>query len=478
MAEDSRPPHERSGALPRRVPGANGRTPAQVRRGFLPVPAPDVAAQPSPLPSPPPPPPQPGGPLPRRAPGTSAIQPPPRQKPRQLLPEPRAPDSSAAARPAALASTAAPSATAGPPATAGPSATAGPPATAAQPATVVPLAAETPSAAASSTAPRTAPAPQLRPDRPEVGRAERSEHRDRKRPARPARRWRLAGVLIAILLVVLAAVLTAALTRHSALSARAGAPSASVGSQRIAAETAARNQAVAWVTSQVGRDIIVSCDAVICSDLAQHGFPAGNLNVLQPTAPDPYGSDLVIASADVRSQFGGKLVSTYAPELIASFGTGAGRIDVRVIAQDGPAAFRAALSADLMARKASGAQLLRNRHIVASPSARAQLASGQVDSRLLTTIAFLAGQRPVDIVEFGSVAPGAGPGVPLRFADLAETDPAAGLSSSAYVRSLVALLHNQDPPYVPLSTGTVRLATGQYALRIEFAAPSPIGLLR
>ena len=37
MAEETRPPpHERTSALPRRVPGAGGLTPGQVRRGFLP----------------------------------------------------------------------------------------------------------------------------------------------------------------------------------------------------------------------------------------------------------------------------------------------------------------------------------------------------------------------------------------------------------------------------------------------------------
>ncbi|MFY9889432.1 MAG: hypothetical protein WAK71_14060, partial [Streptosporangiaceae bacterium] len=44
MAEEERQPQERSGELPRRVPGVNGRTPGQIRRGFLPVPGDDFAA--------------------------------------------------------------------------------------------------------------------------------------------------------------------------------------------------------------------------------------------------------------------------------------------------------------------------------------------------------------------------------------------------------------------------------------------------
>ncbi len=254
--------------------------------------------------------------------------------------------------------------------------------------------------------------------------------------------------------------------------------SAAAGSQSIAAEAVARNEAVAWVTSQVGSNIVVACDAVMCSDLAQHKFPAGNLNLLQPTSPDPYGSVLVIATADIRSQFASKLASVYAPEVIASFGTGANRIDIRIIAQQGPAAFRAALSADLAARRSSGAELLRNGRVTASASARAELASGQVDLRLLTTIAFVAGQQPVDIVGFGTMAPGASPGLPLRFAYLANSDAAAHLTGSAYMQALIALVHSQVPPYVPLSIGTVRLPNGREVLRLEFAAPSPTGLLK
>jgi hypothetical protein len=246
----------------------------------------------------------------------------------------------------------------------------------------------------------------------------------------------------------------------------------------LASAAAVRGQAVSWVAGQVGRNVSVACDAIVCSSLATHGFPAGNLTVLQPTAPDPYGSVLVIATADVRSQFGSKLSSVYAPEVIASFGTGTSRIDIRVMAPQGPAAFRTAMSADLAARKSSGAQLLRNSRISVSASPRAQLASGLVDARLLTTIAFLAGQHPIDIVSFGAVAAGADAGVPTRTAYLAESDDAANLSGSAYLSALESVLRAQSPPYVPFSFGSTQLASGQPVLQVEFAAPSPLGLLQ
>ncbi len=230
------------------------------------------------------------------------------------------------------------------------------------------------------------------------------------------------------------------------------------GSQQLGAESVIRASAVAWVGSQVGHNIQIACDSATCADLAQHGFPPGNLNVLQPTAPDPYGSLLVIATAGIRSQFGSKLAAVYAPEVIASFGAGADRIDVRLIAPNGPAAFQRALRTGLQARKTSGAELLRNPKLVMSAAGRAQLAAGHVDLRLLTTLAFMAGQKPLHIVDFGSIAPGASPGVPLRFADLAETDPAARMRATAYLHALLSLAHAEVPPYVPLSVGSVRLS--------------------
>jgi hypothetical protein len=249
------------------------------------------------------------------------------------------------------------------------------------------------------------------------------------------------------------------------------------GTARIAAQTAVLDQAAAWVAGHVGHNILVACDALTCAALAQHGFPAADLNVLQSTAPDLYGTQVVVASASVRSQFGARLTKVYAPEVLASFGTGANRIDIRVIAADGPATFRTALAADVLARKSAGAQLLTRSSVTASAGARRALVAGDVDARLLTVLAFVASQQAVAIVSFGGAAPGASPGVPLRVADLAAADPAAGQNGAAYERSLLTLLHSEVDFYAPTNIAMVRLASGQRAVQISFAAPSPLGLL-
>ena len=149
-------------------------------------------------------------------------------------------------------------------------------------------------------------------------------------------------------------------------------------SQELAAEAAARTQAITWILHQVSPAAVVSCDAQVCADLASSGFPSSDLLPLGPTSNDPLGSDLVVATATVRDQFGSRL-AVYAPAVIASFGTGNARIDIRWVYPGGAGAYRAALPAALRVRKAADAQLLTNSNIGLSATARAQLLSGQID---------------------------------------------------------------------------------------------------
>jgi hypothetical protein len=72
--------------------------------------------------------------------------------------------------------------------------------------------------------------------------------------------------------------------------------------------------------------------------------------------------------------------------VIASFGTGAGRVDVRYVASHGNAAFQTALAAAQAKRIAAGQHLLANNHVHASAAARNALLAGRVDSRLLVTL--------------------------------------------------------------------------------------------
>jgi len=231
-----------------------------------------------------------------------------------------------------------------------------------------------------------------------------------------------------------------------------------------------RDQAADWVARQVSAGAILACDPAMCSALVQHGIPAANLLVLGPGSADPLGSDVVLATAAVRNMFGTRLATVYAPQTLASFGTGQARIDVRAIAPDGAAAYRGALAADLRARRAAGAQLLANPRIILAPAARAELASGEVDARLLIILAAMAVSGPVHVLAFGDQGPGASMGTPLRSAQIL----AAGASGPA----MLAFVRAQRPPYLAAQSGLSPAPGGGTELMIAFTAPGPLGLLQ
>jgi hypothetical protein len=249
------------------------------------------------------------------------------------------------------------------------------------------------------------------------------------------------------------------------------------GANPVLGAQAVRSDAAAWIDQQVSRGTIVSCDPVMCSALLAHGFPAANLDSLRPSAPDPLASDVIAATTVLRSQFGSRLTSVYAPITVARFGTGSAQVDVRVVAPDGSPAYLRQFRADLAARKAYGAQMLHNSKIVVASTARHQLATGMVDSRLLATISTAAHRgNALRIVSFGAAAPGASSGVPVRSAVIAST--AIGpKANTAVLDKLRRFWLGQQAPYLPASTQIVPGVSGQSVLRIQFAAPSQLGLL-
>lgn len=291
---------------------------------------------------------------------------------------------------------------------------------------------------------------------------------------RPARRRR-ATVAVVILAVVVAAAGGFALagSRHPVTGA-AGHGSGSGADTRAAAVTSAvaiRNRAANWIARQVSRDATVACDPVMCAALHSRGFPAANLVPILPARSDPLGAELVVATAALRSQFGARLAKVYAPEVIARFGSGPARVEIRTIPPEGSAAFRRRLGPAGRAVRKQGAQLLGNKNIVASAAARAALAKGHVDERLLATLAALASKHAVQIIRFGDANPGAGPEIPLRSADLAGLDRDSGLTPAAYRHWLVGFLRAQQAGFRATSV-TVVPEPGRPIVRIEFAAPS------
>jgi len=279
----------------------------------------------------------------------------------------------------------------------------------------------------------------------------------------------LASALASARTSALAPTRTSASARTS-LSARTSPPARTSALAPVSQAVVVRAQAATWAASQVSGGAIMACDPAMCAVLAQHGIAAENLLVLRPGSADPLGSDVVLATAAVRDMFGARLASVYAPEVLASFGTGQAGIEIRAVAPDGAAAYNAAIAADLQARRLAGRELLRDPLITFAPAARVELAAGDVDERLLTTLDTLAASEPLRVTAFLDDGPGASPGQPLRAAELT--------ASNVTARKMLAFFRAQRPPYLFAQGAIAALPGGESVLTIEFAAPAPVGLLQ
>jgi len=310
----------------------------------------------------------------------------------------------------------------------------------------------------------------------------------KRRLEKPWLRALLALVLAAI--VFAAGAVTATVTRGSTPStpgnttstqgnttngSAAGRGTIAASGGALAAVASARRQAATWVAQQVNPDEVIGCDPMMCAALEAAHVQANRLLVLEPNRPDPLGSEILLDTATLRSQFGGRLETVYAPVSLAAFGSGAAHIEVRFVAPQGAHAYRAELARDVAARKVAGREMLRNASIHASPAARRQLTAGRVDTRLLVTLVALSHSYAVDIISFGANQAGASPGVPLRSAEIAGA-PGPGSTPAVSASTLRSFLSAQQPPYRP-SNAAVTTASRRTVLRVGYPAPSLLGLL-
>jgi hypothetical protein len=292
-------------------------------------------------------------------------------------------------------------------------------------------------------------------------------------------RWAIALALLAVTAVVVVGV-AVSFPGHvgTAPAARQKAAQAGLGTGRMGQDSrtaAAGHAAAVWVARQVSRDAIVACDLGMCRMLQAQGFPAGNLLVLTPGAAGLRLCDVIVATQAVRNLLGSRLQRETAPAIIAGFGSRRARIEVRAVAPGGAAAYRAALAADWAARRMAAAQLVDSHRIRAGDTARQELLTGNVDSRLLITLAELAVSHPVNVVAFGDAAPGASAAMPLREMEVSGTGSPA--SRSAELQRIRSLVLAQHAVFQPAHVSLLWLARGGAALRIEFDAPSSLGLL-
>ena len=312
-------------------------------------------------------------------------------------------------------------------------------------------------------------------------------------PWRPPRRWRYRGATLAALgaVVLVGAGVGLGVVLHSTPVASLAQGKSSPTAPAPAPSTPAAsppavnsgpsglaiylNQAVAWIAQQVDPSTAVACDPQTCAALTAGGIPATQQVQLAENPQSLSSAGIVVVTPAIRSHLetNPSLGNYVVPAVLASFGP----VSIQPIASAGAGAYQTALTQDVQARVRLGEQLLNSGLLTVSPSAQSELATGEVDPRLLLTLQSLADSQPIDIIGFTDSGPGASPGIPFRAVNLSTTDPNGGMSSSAYLQGIIRILKNHAtfPPYKNVSK--VTLPDGQVAAQVEYAAPSPLGLL-
>jgi hypothetical protein len=248
------------------------------------------------------------------------------------------------------------------------------------------------------------------------------------------------------------------------------------------AAAAARNEAAAWVDKWIAPGAMVACDPLMCAVLLHDGVGAGQVLSVLPGASDPLGASVVVVTPALRSQLGGsRLVSVYAPDVLASFGKGEAQVDIRVIATGGSAAdYQHQLKSDWEARQANGRELLQNPEISATAAAARQIVAGNVDSRLLIILPVLVHYcGPVRIVRFGGAGPGRSSGIPLLAAYITPAPPAVGVSlTSAAGEAAMTRAAKEIAAFLKVQWTSIKAsfaehkdASGQVVVQLDVTSP-------
>jgi hypothetical protein len=211
-----------------------------------------------------------------------------------------------------------------------------------------------------------------------------------------------------------------------------------------------------WVTTQTGPDTIVVADTLDRAELQIAGFPEARLRT--PADPPVPGELRVVSERP-----GATAVAPCPPEaVLAQTPMGSGGAAAVVCGALTPASV-----VEARVRARLGAQLTTNSSLQLQPVAVDTLRSGDVDPRLMLTLAALTSAHSVGVTSFPAVRLDA-PGALRRMVVLSSFDGATP-SSSQLLRTWLAA---QQAPFAPASV----VANGP-DLVLNYPAPSPTGLL-
>lgn len=185
----------------------------------------------------------------------------------------------------------------------------------------------------------------------------------------------------------------------------------------LGAEDDSLAQSEAWVAANLPVDARVVADAVVMADLAKTGTPAWNLldyrtlDAQKASAASASGwkvYEYIISTPALRTSLapaGQTRTAIASSTIVASFGAGNTRVEVREIDPDGVDAAAASRAQAEQASSEAGRQLLTNANIRLSPEAAQDVVSGKADGRLLSVLVGLGSQHTLTIGSFTDPAP-------------------------------------------------------------------------
>jgi hypothetical protein len=242
---------------------------------------------------------------------------------------------------------------------------------------------------------------------------------------------------------------------------------------------AALRQAERWIADNVPAERRLIVDDAMWVELVESGFHPEQVAGYATLAMDPdvglrpsglggwADYRVVVSTASLRA-----LPDTYPQadealrhsELVAAFGRGRDRVEVRRIVPDGTAGpgptgatANDANDLDIIAAATAGAALVRNPSIEFAPAARDALIAGEVDERLMTTLVALAVDRELQVSDFPVDPAEAETDAPRRIVEVRA-------ASDGDAHAIAGVLHAQQAPYRPaeVDLGTNGLVTVSY----------------
>jgi hypothetical protein len=244
------------------------------------------------------------------------------------------------------------------------------------------------------------------------------------------------AVVVTLALAVLVAGVTGFLLTHGE-SRHAATPAV--------APTASLVQAENWIRQNVSRQNAVRADASVSAALFADGYTAASVYLSLDS--DSAGSVLV-TTREIRAQVGRGLAtaaSSISAVPVATFGSGAWRVDVALLVAGRAAALQGRVARETTERKAAGRGLATNPHVAVPDALRPWLADGGLDLRAATLLALLAARTDERITRITSDAAEAAAGRPARTLALTITDPAV----------LADVLRQLPPAYAPARVSTL-----------------------